>query len=93
MIFNKATIKVDSKIIVFLIETEMKQKFLEKYSHDLLVSNEETAVCLEQLNRDKIKRKKLGNFEDDGFECSDESDEDDDDDKNEMSNFTFNIII
>lgn len=35
----------------------MKQRFLANYSHDLLVGNEETALCLEQLNKDTCKPK------------------------------------
>lgn len=50
---KQSNVRVDCKIIVFLIESEMKKKFLEKYSHDLLVANEETAICLEDLNNDK----------------------------------------
>lgn len=92
MIFNKASesIKVDSKIIVFLIETGMKYKFLENYSHDLLVSNEETAVCLEELNRENKKgtkfkngRKKVKDYEEEGLEYPDEFNEEDDSNKNE----------
>lgn len=52
--------RVDTKIVVFLMATEFKQKFMEKYSHDLLVANEETAICLEELNNDR-KNHKLKN--------------------------------
>lgn len=34
---------------------KMKQKFLAKYSQDLLVGNEETALCLEYLNKDEAE--------------------------------------
>lgn len=36
------------------MEMKMKQKFLAKNSQDLLVANEETALCLEQLNKDEM---------------------------------------
>lgn len=42
--------RVDTKISVFLLNTEIKHKFMENYSHDLLVANEETAICLDNLN-------------------------------------------
>ncbi len=50
--------KIENKIIVFLMEKKMKQKFLDQYSQDLLVANEETALCLEELNTERKKLKK-----------------------------------
>ena len=40
-------------IIVILLERKMKSCFMDRYSNDLLVANEETALCLEELNRDE----------------------------------------
>lgn len=54
-------ISAEKKLIAFLMEKKMKQKFLAKYAHDLLVGNEETALCLEQLNKEtsmKIRKMK-----------------------------------
>ena len=47
-----------NKIIVFLMERRMKAKFLGEYAHDLLVANEETALCLEKLNKDASCKKR-----------------------------------
>lgn len=47
---------LDHKISVFLIGFDIKQKFLDKYSHDLLVANEETAIQLEELNLEKFNK-------------------------------------
>lgn len=47
---------LDHKISVFLIGFDIKQKFLDKYSHDLLVANEETAILLEELNLEKFNK-------------------------------------
>jgi hypothetical protein len=46
-----------NKIIVFLMESKMKFNFLNKYSHDLLATNEETALWLEDLNKE-VRRKR-----------------------------------
>src|SRR5690606_2336485 len=39
-------------IVVVLMLGEMKSRFMNRYSNDLLVANEETALCLEELNRE-----------------------------------------
>ena len=56
---EKSSSKSDSdslfknKIAVFLMEKYMKLNFLNQYSQDLLVANEETGQCLEKLNKEK----------------------------------------
>jgi hypothetical protein len=50
-------ISAEKKLIAFLMEKKMKHKFLAKYAHDLLVGNEETALCLEQLNKERTSMK------------------------------------
>ena len=47
-----ATGNSNKMLIGILMEKKMKQKFLANYSQDLLVGNEETALYLEQLNKD-----------------------------------------
>ncbi len=47
--------KVDTKISVFLLNNNIKRKFIENYSHDLLAANEETAICLEDLNNSEYR--------------------------------------
>lgn len=44
----------EKSVIVVFMEMKMKQRFLARNSHDLLVGNEETALCLEQLNKDDV---------------------------------------
>lgn len=49
--------KIENKIIIFLMDKLMKLKFLDKFAQDLLVANEETALCLEELNNETKKPK------------------------------------
>lgn len=42
-----------NKIVVFLMEKKMKLTFMHKYAQNLLATNEDTALCLEQLNRER----------------------------------------
>ena len=65
---NNLAAKVESKIIVLLIESQMKQLFLEKYSQDLLVANEETALCLDELNKEKRAHKRHDDEADDDYD-------------------------
>jgi hypothetical protein len=39
-------------MIVILMDKRMKQRFMSRYGNDLLVANEETALCLDELNRE-----------------------------------------
>ena len=74
-----------SKIVAFLMEKRMKAKFLRGYAHDLLVPNEETALCLEKLNKDLKKKQTRAEQEDEEnfIEFDHDSEDDDDDDEEE----------
>jgi hypothetical protein len=61
-------------ILVLLMERKMKARFMGRYSHDLLVVNEQLALCLEELNDD------YDNIADD-----DDGDHDDDDSNSQFS--------
>jgi hypothetical protein len=67
------------------MEKRMKTKFLNEYAHDLLVANEETAMCLEKLNKNDFFSKKLAKVKRRKRRSSSSSKYDDDDDDNEES--------
>jgi hypothetical protein len=64
----------DNKIAAFLISSDLKQRFLERYSHDLLVANEETAMQLEELNAETVLKLKTNATANDEYEEFIESD-------------------
>lgn len=50
-ILDKLDTQLFRSIVVLLVEKRVKIKFLQMYANDLLVANEEIALCLEELNR------------------------------------------